>query len=277
MVLDSVPASVVASQFSILLIVIGGLIEAGLQLARHRVSWREPTAAALMGVGGLFVGSLVSGVFVLAFTAVGRFAPTSPPWNGSPVLTFAVAFVVWDAFGYWYHWLGHRTRLGWAAHQPHHTGRTYDLTLAWRQSWVPVHGIVLPLVALGGWPLSTIVACAAVSNGFQALQHLSGWHRAPRSVRAVLHTAVQHRHHHRIDHGSWFEPTAAGAVNLGPVFTLWDRLFGTYLDGFVSPDAEYGVPGVPGDRLFAGQLTGWRTLLPRPSQTASIAVTDNRR
>lgn len=274
---DPLPASMVAAQLSIVLIIIGGLIEAGLQLARHRVSWREPTTAALLGLGGLLVGSLVRAGFVLAFTAIGRFAPSSLPWNGSPVLSFATAFVAWDAFGYGYHWLGHRTRWGWAAHQVHHTGRTYDLTLAWRQSWVPVHGVVLPLVALGGWPLSTIALCAAVSNGLQAVQHLSGWHRAPRVVRAVLHTAVQHRHHHRCDQGPRFGATAAQSVNLGPVFTVWDHLFGTYHNGFVPRNAGYGVIGVPSDRLVAAQFAGWRALLARSSQTASMAVTDNSR
>lgn len=274
---DSLPPSIVAAQLSIVLIIIGGLIEAGLLLARDKVSWREPATAALLGLGGLLVGSAVSAGFVLAFTAVGHFAPSSPPWNGSPVLSFATAFVAWDAVGYGYHWLGHRTRWGWAAHQVHHTGRTYDLTLAWRQSWVPVHGVVLPLVALGGWPLSTIALCAAVSNGLQAVQHLSRWHCAPRLVRAVLHTAVQHRHHHRSDQGPRFGATTERSVNLGPVFTVWDHLFGTYHDGPVPPNAGYGVIGVPSDRLFAAQFTGWRALLARSGQTASMAVTDNRR
>ncbi len=277
MVLDTAQMSVVTSNLSVLLIAFGGLTEAALQVTRRASTWRDPTTAALMGVGGLLVGSLIGVGFVSAFELVGRFAPTTLPWDGMPLLSFVGAFVAWDAVGYVYHWLGHRTRLGWAAHQPHHTGQTYDLTLAWRQSWLPVHGVVLPLVALGGWSLSTIVVCAALSNTLQAVQHLSAWHRAPQSIRAVFHTAVQHRHHHRSDQGSRFDRRQAVAVNLGPVFTVWDRLFGTYVDGTVSPDAGYGVRGVRGDRLFVAQFAGWRALLDRSGQAASMAETESRR
>lgn len=132
--------------------------------------------------------------------------------------------MAWDLSGWVYHLIGHRTRIGWAAHQPHHTREGYDATLGLRQSSAPFHGLLHhPLLALTGFDLRVIVVCAAVSNCWQVLEHTSLPIRFPRWFEANVMTPTAHRHHHG-RHG--------GSVNLGPLFTWWDRLTGTWM----SPD-----------------------------------------
>jgi sterol desaturase/sphingolipid hydroxylase (fatty acid hydroxylase superfamily) len=162
------------------------------------------------------------------------------------------AFVVWDLAGWAYHWVGHRTRMGWAAHQVHHTGRGFDLTLGLRQTWLPVHGLVIyPLVALAGFRFEVVVVCAAMSNCWQVLQHLRAPVRFPRWLAAVVMTPESHRHHHGRE---------AATVNLGPVFTIWDRAAGSWVPlGEPAPDA-YGPEQPAPANPIAVEIAGWREL-----------------
>ena len=72
-------------------------------------------------------------------------------------------------------------------------------------------------------------------------------------------TPQQHRHHH-LEAGLH----AGATVNLGPVFTVWDRLAGTYLDEPTPATAVYGATG-PGANPWRSQTDGWLQLVrPRP-------------
>jgi sterol desaturase/sphingolipid hydroxylase (fatty acid hydroxylase superfamily) len=215
-------------------------------------------------MGGLIAGLGLAGLFVVAFDLVGRLAPGAATrlWAEQPVLGFAAAFVAWDFVGHLYHRIGHGTVLGWAAHRPHHTGTEFALSLAWRQSWLPVHAIVLPLVAIGGWSLSTIVICAAISNVLQAAQHSSAGLNYPAWLVAILMTPQQHRrHHHRTRRRDGREPDReATAVNLGPVLTIWDRIAGSYDPTPVPPDTDYGVGSTTVNPVRL-QFEGWTELV----------------
>src|SRR5690606_27272669 len=131
---------------------------------------------------------------------------------------FVVAFTVWDALGWVDHWIGHRTRIGWVTHRPHHGGSSFNLTLALRQSPYPLAGIaLLPIVALTGVPFETAAIAVAISNTWQALIHTQARLPLPGWLERTVMTPATHEMHH--DHG--------GLVNLGPVLTLWDRAAGT--------------------------------------------------
>lgn len=269
--LGELSSSGLASQLAVAAIVILGLVETGWLANHRRASDRsklmlETATAAIMGVGGLIVGVALAGLFVFEFKLVGNLAPnfTSQFWSQNNVLGFAMAFVAWDFVGYLYHRIGHGTAIGWAAHRPHHTGDDFALSLAWRQSWLPVHAIVLPLVAIGGWSLSTIVICAAVSNVVQALQHSSARVTYPQWLVAIFMTPLQHRRHHHYNEPAVGQATGEAdltitAVNLGPIFTIWDRVAGTYVATPVGANARYGV-GRPGNNPLRLQLEGWTEL-----------------
>jgi sterol desaturase/sphingolipid hydroxylase (fatty acid hydroxylase superfamily) len=206
--------------------------------------------AATMAVGAALVA--------VAYTALLRqlwallhVDATARLWDGHPIAHAVAAFVAWDLAGWLYHRIGHGTRVGWAAHQVHHTGETYDATLGLRQTWAPFHGLLLqPLLALAGFDLTTVVVCAALSNCWQVLVHTSAPIRLPRAVEAVVMTPAAHRHHHGTD---------GGPVNLGPVLTVWDRLAGTWRPPTEPPPTTYGRPS--SSNPFAVEVAGWRALL----------------
>jgi alkylglycerol monooxygenase len=227
---------------------------------RRDLRRREAKAAIGLAAGALVVGLVYGVVFAGAWSLVAPLAPSGlvELWDRHPVAAFVVAFVAWDLGGWIYHLIGHRTRIGWAAHAPHHTARDYNGSLALRQSWTPFHGLAhQPLLALTGVRFSTFLVCIAVSNLLQALQHCSVSVPLPRWVRAVFVTPEAHRHHHLVDGGS---------VNLGPVLTVWDRLAGTWRAGPVPPTARYGHAGVSGDSVWGAATIGWRDRLLPPME-----------
>lgn len=227
---------------------------------------RRLPVVAVMAAGAVLVGVGVTRLYGALWPVLGRWAPASLAgvWDRLPVLGAVAAFVAWDLAGYWYHRIGHRTRLGWASHQVHHTGDHYDLSLAWRQSWLPLHAVaIFPVLALAGLRLEPLVVCAAVSNLWQALVHTAAPVRLPSWVEATLTTPATHRRHHAVGDGG-----ATTAVNLAPVLTLWDRLGGTWDPRPVPEHTEYGIEARRDVGSAASlELAGWRELL-SPAVTA---------
>ena len=222
--------------------------------ARRAVLTSAATATA-MAAGAFGVGVLYTAALRFLWDAVAtlRWEPAAAFWAGHPVVGAAVTFVAWDLSGWLYHVVGHRTRIGWAAHQPHHSGEAYDATLGLRQSWAPFHGLLhQPLLALAGFDLRVVFVCAAVSNCWQVLEHTSLPVRFPRWLAATVMTPAAHRHHHGRD---------GGLVNLGPFFTCWDRLAGTWVP------ADHPAPTAYGPRVrspanpVAVELAGWVELV----------------
>lgn len=219
-----------------------------------RARAREAVAAAGMAVGAMLVAIGMTVATAVVWSWWATLAPDQwARWWSGTALAFPVAFLAWDAAGYVYHRLGHTTALGWAAHRPHHTGTEYNLTLAWRQSWFPVLSVaVMPVVAVTGLPRGSVLLVAAVSNLVQALQHTSREWPLPRWAADVVFTPDRHRTHHL---------RGAGAVNLGPTLTLWDRVGGTW-DPARCTGGTFGEAAASGSLdVVRMQLAGWRALL----------------
>lgn len=218
--------------------------------ARRAVLVSAATATA-MALGALVVGLLYTILLrsLWDVVATARWEGAARFWQAHPVVGALAAFVAWDFSGWVYHLIGHRTRVGWAAHQPHHSGPDYDATLGLRQSWTPFHGLVHhPLLALAGFDLQVVFVCAAISNCWQVLEHTSLPIRFPAWFAAVVMTPAAHRHHHGRNRG---------LVNLGPVFTLWDRLAGTWVPAERPAPVAYG-PAVPASaNPVTVEFAGW--------------------
>ena len=267
----SVPELVVAVTY---VVVVGAVVVELAWLRRERpdpARGLEAATAVGMAAGAIVVGVVYTAILSVLWLGVGSRSPVALVhlWHDHPVIAFVAAFVAWDAAGFVYHLVGHRTRVGWAAHRPHHTGTDVNVALGLRQSWMPWHGLLIfPLVAIGGWDLRTVAVCAALSNLWQLLEHSAAPVELPGWLRAVVMTPESHRHHHVI---------GARPVNLGPVFTVWDRLHGTWVPGAVAADAAYGVPEPVGANPVRVELDGWIHLVRRdrgwsgPAAVGSLA------
>ncbi|HEU0132017.1 MAG TPA: sterol desaturase family protein [Mycobacteriales bacterium] len=233
---------------------------------------RSAASAAGMAVGAFGVGLVYTPLLRLLWGLAGRGAPPALAafWSRHVVLCAVVAFVGWDLSGWVYHVIGHRTAVGWAAHQAHHSGPSYDATLGLRESWAPFHGLLHhPLLALLGLPLRYIIVCAAFSNAWQVMEHTSLPVRFPRWLAAAVMTPGAHRHHHG---------RGGALVNLGPFLTVWDRLAGTWVPASVPAPLLYG-PAVPAPlNPVRVELAGWLALArryahllrPRPVPTVDV-------
>lgn len=237
------------------------------QPARRRWLAADAATATAMAAGAAVIGVVHGAALVALWRLYALAVPdaVSGWWSARPALAAGVAFVAWDGAAWLYHWVGHATALGWAAHQPHHSGSSYDLTLGLRQSWTPIHGLaVYPPLALLGIDVRLVLAGAAVSGAWQFAVHTAAPLRPPRWLAATVVTPAAHRHHHG-GHGA--------AVNLGAVFTLWDRLAGTWVPPGVVAPARYG-PAEPMWNPVRIQAAGWLALLGRSPGAGATEVVD---
>ncbi|MCC6461068.1 MAG: sterol desaturase family protein, partial [Saprospiraceae bacterium] len=127
-----------------------------------------------------------------------------------------------DFLFYWLHRVDHHCRLFWAVHVTHHSSEHFNLTIGFRSSvFQPLYRFVyfLPL-AFAGFKAMDIVFVFAVTQIWGILVHTEqvgklGW------LERVLVTPSHHRVHH-----------ASNALyldrNLGMLFIVWDKLFGTF-------------------------------------------------
>lgn len=144
-------------------------------------------------------------------------------WAGLPVALTAIAAVVFgDYVGYWRHRLEHVPLL-WRFHATHHSDRELNWFSLNRMH--PVDRLVTATVdtvilALAGFPFWAIVLNGIVRNGWGYFIHADvRWTLGSAGLLVISPSA--HRWHHVRDE------TMAG-TNFATVFTLWDRLHGTW-------------------------------------------------
>lgn len=168
----------------------------------------------------------ISGI-ALAFTLrLSRYALLNRI-HASYWLRFALGFAAVDLTGYFGHRLFHSVSPLWRVHQVHHTETDLDLTTGFR--FHPIEGLVtqglqLLMIALLG-PPPVAVACAGlvtVVQNFFTHANLRVPRIFDRFLSCFFITPALHRVHH-----SDLVPEQNG--NFGTIFSLWDRLFGTYL------------------------------------------------
>jgi sterol desaturase/sphingolipid hydroxylase (fatty acid hydroxylase superfamily) len=144
-------------------------------------------------------------------------------------LPWPVAFALWlaaaDLGEYLCHRAWHSASL-WPVHRVHHSDAGVDLTTSLRSHPLQELGLAaarLVLVGALGPPIAA-VACyelLAAASGFFTHANASLPARVERIARLVLVTPDLHRIHHSAD-------AADASSNFSGVFSIWDRLFGTW-------------------------------------------------
>jgi sterol desaturase/sphingolipid hydroxylase (fatty acid hydroxylase superfamily) len=182
-----------------------GMFALGVVLVRFSVGALAITAAAYAEAAGFGVFNQVAAPFALEAI---------------------VAILILDLALYGQHVATHKAPALWRLHQVHHADVEMDITTGLR--FHPIE-IVLSLLwkgavvlALGADPW-IVLAYEVLLNGFALFTHanirLVG--PAERAVRLIFATPEMHRVHHSAD-------PAETDSNYGNIFSIWDRLFGTY-------------------------------------------------
>lgn len=179
----------------------------------------DTIASLCLGVGNVLVSALVkTAVVPLYFWA----STLSPFEIEATAGAFVFLFIAEDFCYYWFHRVGHESRLFWAAHVNHHSSTRFNLSTALRQSLTtPVTGFVfwLPLALIGFAP-EQIALAQGVSLIYQFWLHTELIGRLGPFER-LFNTPS----HHRVHHGrnpQYLDRNYAG------ILIVWDKLFGTF-------------------------------------------------
>jgi sterol desaturase/sphingolipid hydroxylase (fatty acid hydroxylase superfamily) len=249
-------------------LIIGGaatLGTAAIALAEQRVPYREEWADGADGRRTDAAYILVTGPPTAAAAAAlaaaagqhgsqwvrQRFGRTPWPTSWPLPARVALALVLAEFVHYWHHRASHEFEPLWRVHAVHHSATEMSWTNSLR--FHPIDHLTLlasqsaVLLALG-MDDETLVAYSVFKGIHGQIQHANvgiGSH----ALGLVFSGADQHRWHHAV-------LVDQRTVNHGAVFSLWDRVFGTYYapsDGLPPDEVGLGAtPPVPPDA--AGQM-----------------------
>jgi sterol desaturase/sphingolipid hydroxylase (fatty acid hydroxylase superfamily) len=182
----------------------------------------------------------------------------------SPWLARLITFVVLDFYIYWWHRWMHVWDLGWRFHRVHHTELEMNVSSAYRFHLLEVMISNLPKV-----PLILVLGIApqyflAYDAAFTAIVcfHHSNWSLPQRIDRLLSYITVT-PNFHRVHHSQIMAETNS---NYSSVFSIWDRLFGTYRQRQNPQNINLGLAEFPQPlNPFELWLLPWRSLHPNNS------------
>lgn len=166
-------------------------------------------------------------------------APARQQIAGSSVTTQVMLYLVTTDFvGYWFHRFMHSSML-WRIHALHHSARSLNWFSGMRGS--PLHMVVVlaPGTLMASLFLLTesrwaFVSLLLIEIGSQHVTHSNLQLPFARQLEWFLVTPRMHFvHHHR--------EAKYGNSNYGFYFSIWDRVFGTYIDADDVPVGPLGL------------------------------------
>lgn len=161
-------------------------------------------------------------------------------WVGLPLwATAIIGLLLMDLVGaYLAHLVEHRTPVLWRFHLIHHTDQNVDTTTANRHH--PGESIIrfaftTAATVLLGAPMWLVFLYQSLSALLSQFNHanITVPRRLDRALRYLIVTPDMHRvhHHYQLPYTD---------TNYGNIFSIWDRLFGTYSE-LNNRDLVYGV------------------------------------
>jgi len=184
----------------------------------------------------------------LSFLAASASAHAIP--NRLPVwMQLVLGIIALDLFTYAAHVSMHKWPLAWRFHRVHHSDEAVDVTTAFRQH--PAESVwrilwQLPPILLLGIPMWMLAIYLALSAANAQLEHANIRlpERLDRFLRFLFVTPNMHKVHHSVS----IHETDSNYANL---FSLWDRLFGTYTARTDFETLRYGLDRLDGCGLRA--------------------------
>ncbi|WP_316839616.1 DUF4833 domain-containing protein [Pedobacter gandavensis] len=186
----------------------------------HKTYEKEETLGSiLVGLGNLAVNLLMKVVLVYGAIWIYNLLPWRMELNW---WTLIPCFIIYDCCSYWSHRISHFNRFFWATHVVHHSAEHYNLTVAFRQSWVQHFKTVffIPVALMGFHPVVFLVA-SQLSTLYQFWVHTEAIGKIHPFFEKYFGTPSNHRVHH----GSQEKYLDK---NFGATFMIWDHWFGTF-------------------------------------------------
>lgn len=224
--------------------------------ARLRPAWR--TNLGLWAVDGVVMAVACGACgWVVAAWAAERGLGLLAWLDAGPWARLALSLLGLDAVSYLWHRANHQVPLLWRFHRVHHADASFHVTTALRfhpgELLLALPVRLAAILALGV-PPEGVLLFELVFGAANLLEHgnfdLPG--RLDPIARRLFITPALHRAHHAAD---WRELD----TNFGTVFSLWDRLAGTF---HASEAGRRVVTGLPADSHLAAASLGKSLLLP---------------
>ncbi|PST83716.1 sterol desaturase family protein [Pedobacter yulinensis] len=199
---------------------------------------RKDTLTNLYLMGSALVinlGMKTATFFLLNFAYGYRFVEIA-----NPVLYWVLLIVLQDFFYWLLHTTGHYVRLFWAMHVTHHSSEQFNLTIGFRSTvFEPIYRVFfyLPL-AFFGFTAIDILFAYMVTQMYGNLVHTQTIGKLHPLIEYIFVTPS----HHRVHHASNIRYLDK---NMGMIFILWDRLFGTFQEEIPEEKIHYGLTKQP--------------------------------
>ena len=159
------------------------------------------------------------------------------------VIAYWVILVVVQDFLYWVlHYTGHYCRLFWAMHVTHHSSEHFNLTTGFRSTvFEPLYRVFfyLPLAFMGFNALDILYAYL-LTQLYGNIVHTQYQVKLPKWYGWIFVTPS----HHRVHHASNIPYLDK---NMGMMFIIWDRIFGTFREENLPEPIRYGLTKQPED------------------------------
>jgi len=203
-------------------------------LERVRALQRQPVQIArrwTSNIGLFIIGSVVD-TLVLPIGIYAFALSQAPGFVSRMGLPFAIevllTFLVLDLWRYWEHRFFHRIPWLWRVHLVHHSDTQIDVTTSERHhplEYILGTVVMMALIAVLGLPAAAVGVYLLTATVVALYSHanLRLEPSVDRLLRRLVVTPSQHAVHH-----SDLQPETDS--NYGSVLTVWDRLFGTYVD-----------------------------------------------
>jgi sterol desaturase/sphingolipid hydroxylase (fatty acid hydroxylase superfamily) len=166
----------------------------------------------------------------LAFFYQFHFVKIETPW-----VYWSVLLVSQDFMFYWLHRVDHYCRMFWAVHVTHHSSEEFNLTVGFRSSvFQPLYRFFyfIPLSFLGFEGMDIMFMYSATQI-YGILIHTKTVGKL-----GFLEYFLSTPSHHRVHHASNVKYLDK---NMGMVFIIWDRLFGTFVEEDDNEQVIYGL------------------------------------
>lgn len=203
----------------------------------------------LMTVSSLLVGCVygISGI-ALALALQGSRYGIANTLAVPFAVQLGLGFLALDFGHYLAHRLLHRFNALWLIHQVHHSESDLDATTGLRfhpgEALFTQAASLLVVALLGVPPLAVLAAAlATLMQDLFTHANIAVPNRVDRALRWILITPGLHRTHHS-------DAIEEQNTNFGTILSIWDRLFGTYLEEPVAGGASWGLVEHPNGSLL---------------------------
>lgn len=198
---------------------------------------RWTTNIGLLIIGGAIASLAIPGG-LYGFAAAQGSGPLTRVGVPVPAQVLVTVLFV-DLWRYWEHRLFHRAEFLWRLHLVHHSDTHVDVTTTERHhpfEFVVSSATIMALILACGFPAVGVGVYLIVATVVSLWSHSNL--RVPRSIEHFLRWTIVTPRVHAVHHSDINPETNS---NYGTVLTLWDRVFGTYVDPDDARIPHYGL------------------------------------